>query len=464
MIQDGYQASTTGPAGDPARSALVLAAALRLATIAEPARDAEFDALHRLMEESFPRLHAGLERQRFAPDHGLLYIWPGSDPQLTPWAILAHQDVVGVAGPGAAAWRHPPFSGDIAEGFVWGRGALDMKGPLIAALQAVESLLAAGFAPRRTLMLVCGADEETTGQSAGRIAAWLRERGRRLALTLDEGGLVMTEGVAGVAAPVALIGTAQKGELVLRLTARTGGGHGAIAPHLKNASARIARAVLALEATSLPVALAGPTGEMLRALAAQARPPWALLYRLAAADRRLAALMMPAHKPIGAVGRSTIVVTRMAAGFGDNVVPDLASATIDVRLCPGHDTAWARSLVERLMLPLAVEVETVSAEEASPVSPGSGPGFQALAGALARVLPAAVPIPYLSPNSADSRFFASLADQQYRFAPILAGPGDLARFHGADERIALTAYRLMVAFYEEAIRAIDATDLAAGSR
>jgi carboxypeptidase PM20D1 len=462
MIEGSSQCGSAVAADELGTAPRILAATLRFATIAEPGNDAAFDGLQRCLQASFPRLHA-LERHCFAPDRGLLYVWPGSDPGLAPWAMLAHQDVVGADQAGAAAWCHPPFAGEIADDFVWGRGALDMKGPLVAGMQAIENLLAAGFAPRRTMMMICGADEETAGSSAAGIAAWLRDRGRRLVLTLDEGGLVMTEGVAGLRRPVALVGTAQKGELVLRLVARTSGGHGAIAPHLKNASARIARAILVLQSTALPVALDGSTRAMLRALAVRARPPWSLLYRLAAADRRLAGLMMPARRPIGAVGRSTIVVTRMNAGHSDNVVPDLATATVDLRLCPGHDAGWARGLVERLMAPLMVEVEVVSREEASSVSAVDGPGFRAIAGALARVLPSAACIPYLTPNSTDSRFFAPLAEEQYRFTPILAGPGDLARFHGVDERISVAGCELMVAFYEAVIRGIDAADLSEGT-
>ncbi|HJN60952.1 MAG TPA: M20/M25/M40 family metallo-hydrolase [Alphaproteobacteria bacterium] len=146
-------------------------------------------------------------------------MWQGRDAARQPILLLAHMDVVPVEPSSAGAWQHPPFSGAIADGFVWGRGTLDDKVSVLATLEAIELLLADGFTPERTIYLAFGHDEEIDGRhGAAAIAAVLAERGVRLGFTLDEGGIIAHDIVPGVAPPVALIGVAEKGYLSLKLS------------------------------------------------------------------------------------------------------------------------------------------------------------------------------------------------------------------------------------------------------
>ena len=155
----------------------------------------------------------------------MLYTWPGSNPKLQPMLLMAHQDVVAVAPGTEKDWSVDSFSGVVKDGFVWGRGAWDDKGNLMAQLEAVEMLLASGYQPQRTVYLAFGADEEIGGlRGAARIAALLKERKVRLELVLDE-GLLITDGIMpGLKQPAALIGVAEKGYLsvVLKMSATPG--------------------------------------------------------------------------------------------------------------------------------------------------------------------------------------------------------------------------------------------------
>ncbi|KAB2840387.1 MAG: M20/M25/M40 family metallo-hydrolase, partial [Burkholderiales bacterium] len=206
-----------------------LAAAVRLRTVSHDGQDgasaAEFQKLHVLLEKSFPRVHAGLRRE-VVGGHSLLYTWPGSDPKAKPILLMAHQDVVPIAPGTEKDWQADPFGGEIRDGFIWGRGAWDDKANLVGIFEAVEMLLAAGHQPRQTVYIASGHDEEIGGESgAMAIVALLKERGVRLDFVLDE-GLLITEGVLkGLDAPVALIGTAEKGYLTLALTATATPGH-----------------------------------------------------------------------------------------------------------------------------------------------------------------------------------------------------------------------------------------------
>ncbi len=153
---------------------------------------------------------------------------------------MAHFDVVPVDE--RDSWTHPPFAGTIADGWVYGRGALDDKGPLVVVLEAVENLLAAGFTPAQDVYLSFGGDEEVFGSSAQATAAALQARAVVPWLVVDEGGAVVDAPLPFVTGPAAMIGVGEKGILTLRLSARGDGGH-ASAPPTTTAVGRVARAV-----------------------------------------------------------------------------------------------------------------------------------------------------------------------------------------------------------------------------
>jgi len=138
-----------------------------------------FLGLHDYLARQFPNAHRVLDLEKVG-QYSLLYTWAGSDPSLKPVLLMAHQDVVPVAAGTETGWLHDPFGGEIADGFVWGRGAWDDKSNLLAVLEAIELLAAAGVSPRRTVMLASGHDEEVGGmRGAAAIAALLKSRGKR---------------------------------------------------------------------------------------------------------------------------------------------------------------------------------------------------------------------------------------------------------------------------------------------
>jgi len=175
------------------RAAGHLAGAIRFRTISyqDPVRVERkaFLALHAYLAKTYPRLHRALRRER-VKDLSLLYTWKGSDEREEPILLMAHLDVVPVENNTEAGWTHPPFSGMRAGGFIWGRGTLDVKNSVIGIMESVESLLANGFRPKRSVYLAFGHDEEVLGNDgAAEISRLLSQRGIRLAYVLDEGDL-----------------------------------------------------------------------------------------------------------------------------------------------------------------------------------------------------------------------------------------------------------------------------------
>jgi carboxypeptidase PM20D1 len=445
------EAAPAGDLGvDGAAAAPRLAEALRHRTVSSQDGEvatAEFAALHAWLASAFPAVHARLAREPVGAA-SLLYTWPGSDAGLRPVLLLAHQDVVPVADAEAATWTQPPFGGVVADGHVWGRGALDDKASLVAMLEAVERLAAAGRAPRRTLLLAFGHDEEVGGGGgAAAIAALLGERGVAPEFVLDEGEVVLTDGVPGVERPVALLGIAEKGYLTLELVVEAEGGHSSMPPP-ETAIGILAAAVRRVEQSPLPARLAGPSLLMLERLA----PEMGFGARLAVANRYLfgAALerRLAATASGNAVLRTTTAPTLFHAGVKDNVLPRRAQAAVNFRILPGDSVGGVVEHVRRAVADPRVQVVVRGpAVEPSPVSPAAGHGYETIARSIAEVFPDALVVPALVLGGTDARHYTRLCAGVYRFAPLRVSSGDLVRFHGQDERLAVGAYGDAIRFY-----------------
>lgn len=440
------------PDGSVAR----LAEALRFPTVshADPsARDpSAFLDLHAWMNASYPRSHATLCRQAFGLS--LLYTWPGQDPSLAPVLFMAHQDVVPVDAGTEGDWAHPPFGGEIADGYVWGRGAIDMKSVLVALLEATEALLTQGYRPKRTLLLAFGHDEEVGGSGNEAIADALARRGTRLAWVVDE-GLTVSEGVVrGATTPVALIGIAEKGYLSLELVTEAEGGHASMPPD-QTAVGILARAIHRLERNPFPASLDGPTVTMLERLG----PAMPFPQRLAFANLWLFGPWVEARlteqPTTNALLRTTTAATLFEGGVKDNVLPQYARAVVNFRIHPRDSVASVMDRVKTVVDDPRVRIHPLldtPHSEPSPVSGVSAPGFRAIERAILSTFPQARVAPSLFVAATDSRHYASIAEDTYRFMPYRMYLRDLARIHGTDERISVSNLASYVQFYGQLLR------------
>src|SRR3954452_21558009 len=248
------------------RAVAKLQALVRIPTVSDrdPAR-VDTDAFDRLLDElraQFPLLHAHLELTRIG-SHGLLLRWPGHADD-RPVVLMAHLDVVPVDA--SAPWRHPPFSAEIHDGAVWGRGTLDDKGCVTAICEAVERLLEAGDRPAQDVWLSLGCDEEVFGTAAAAAVDELVRRGVRPWLVLDEGGAVAHEAFPGVKRPVAAIGVAEKGATSIELRVEGRGGH-ASPPARTGPTVQLAKAIVALDRSPMPARVPETTVDLMRRLA-----------------------------------------------------------------------------------------------------------------------------------------------------------------------------------------------------
>jgi len=442
---------------DAAGVAQRLAEAVRARTVSSRTDAAlnadQFLRLHAMLQARYPQAHAVLRRE-VVGDLSLLYTWQGSDPAAQPMLLMAHQDVVPIAPGTEKSWAVDPFAGVVRDGFVWGRGAWDDKGNLIAQMEAVEMLVASGYQPRRTVYLVFGADEEVAGErGAARIAALLKERGVRLSMVIDE-GLLITEGIMpGLSKPAAIIGIAEKGYLsvVLRLPATPG--HSSMPPPKgTSAIAMMSAALKRVDDEQLPAGIRGIAAEMFDTLA----PEMDGLSRVALSNRWLLGPIVQKQLEAGAstnaLLRTTTALTMVNAGNADNVLPGQVEATVNYRMLPGDSAA---SIMARLKGQVSgvlghdrFELYALpNASEASKVSPTASPQYLLLNRTIREVFPGTLVVPGLMIGGTDSRHFTDISDHIFRFSPVRAKPQDLSRFHGTDERISTDNLAELVRFY-----------------
>lgn len=355
---------------------------------------------------------------------------PGGDPSLPAMLVQGHLDVVPAD---AADWTVPPFAGEIRDGYLWGRGTVDMKDFVAMVL----SLVSEGLRPRRDLVLAFVADEEDRGEwGAHWLATEHREEFDGCAVAISESGAYTYHVPAADGRTVRLypVGTAERGTAHLRLTARGRAGHGS-RRNDENAVVRLADALHRIAAHRWPVRLT-PTVEafLLRtgeALGAEVD--------LSDVDATLARLGPAASLAENTVRNST-TPTMLDAGYKVNVIPSIARAQVDTRVLPGTEDELLAE-IDALLGP-GVEREFVAHQQ--PVqAPVDSPWFAAMAEALRSEDPQAVVVPYCMGGGTDAKAFTPLGIDCYGFAPLWLPEGFpyRAMAHGVDERVPVEGLR-----------------------
>lgn len=436
---------------DAGAAAARLADAIRFRTVslvAETDDRSPFQQFHAWMLQNYPAFSAAARREVIG-ELSLLYTWEGSDPAQPPLLLLAHQDVVPVPDDTREAWRVDPFAGTIRDEAVWGRGAIDDKGSLVALLEAGEFLAAQGRRPARTILFAFGHDEEIGGEGgAALIAAHLAARGVRAWFAIDE-GMAAIDRHPLTGGPASMIGISEKGAGTMRVRALGMPGHSSMPPP-DTAVSLLAEAISRIHAMPISRSLeGGPALDMMRALA----PELSLTNRMAVANEWLFAPLLRqrmAASPVSlALLGTTVAPTMVEGGVRPNVLPGEASAAINFRI---HPRDSAEDLLRRARQAVA-DLDGVSVEwaepprEASPVSSTTSSSYALIAGLSRQILPDAPVAPGLVLAGTDSRLYSEVAENVYRFQPILLTNEDLEGPHGVNEHLSIANFEQMIRFY-----------------
>ena len=413
--------------------------------------------MHALLAARFPRMHTRLLRT-VVNGHSLAFVWPGTDVTAQAIGLYAHMDVV--PADDAAAWAHPPFGGDVADGYVWGRGAIDDKQSVIGICAAVEYLLEAGYVPRRTVVLLFGHDEEIGGdEGAAELAHWVQHNvtagaaGQKpLEFLLDEGLFVLRGAVPTVAPRTALICTAEKGFVNVEASVTVEGGH-ASAPPAATAIGIVSKAVTALEASPFPSHFsdAGPVPHMFDTLLPYLAFPMRFLFANRWATSRLIDAVFGANPKTALLVRTTTAPTIIRGGTKANTLPATASAVINHRIHPTESVASVLARDAAVIADPRVTLRAFGGVEPSPVSSHTSPAFALLTAAVEGIFVDTVAAPALMVGATDSHWSEHLADNLYRHCPTEMHASETGMFHGRDERIGVDNLARIAAFYARVI-------------
>jgi acetylornithine deacetylase/succinyl-diaminopimelate desuccinylase-like protein len=364
----------------------------------------------------------------------------GEDPSRPALLIHGHTDVVPA---NAADWTHDPFSGEVADGCVWGRGAVDMKDMDAMTLAVVRDRLRSGRRPPRDIVLAFLADEEAGGTYGARYLVDNHP-------DLFEGVTEAISEVGGFSITLKddvrayLVETAEKGIRWLTLRVRGTAGHGSMI-HRDNAVTKLAAAVTRLGQHQFPLVLTDSVREFLAGISELTGLEFPE-DDLDGAIGKLGAL----SRMIGATLRDTANPTMLTAGYKSNVIPSVAEAAVDCRVLPGREEAFERELDE--ILGPEVEREWISLP---PVETSfDGALVDAMTASITAEDPGAKVLPYMLSGGTDAKSFQKLGIRNFGFAPLKLPP-DLdfsALFHGVDERVPVDALRFGVRVLDRFLR------------
>jgi carboxypeptidase PM20D1 len=407
--------------------------------------DAEFESFHQYLQNTYPRVHTTLQKELIA-GRTLLYTWQGSKQDIGPVLLMGHQDVVPVDPQNEKSWTYLPFEGRIDGGFVWGRGTLDDKVNVIGVMEALETLVSAGFHPARTIYILFGHDEEAGGSGAAAASEYFRSHNIKFDSVLDEGSVIFDETFAGVKGSKALIGIAEKGFLNLELSVNSEGGHSSMPPR-ETAVGILSNAIVKLQENPLPARLDGPAGQMIQQLSPYMSFGGRLIVRNLWLFEPLMISQMGKQPSTNAMIRTTTAPTILKGGFKDNVLATSASAVVNFRIIPGDTVESVTAFVTRTIGDQRVNVKKLMSSNPSPVSDISSEPYQTLSKTIHEVYPETILLPSLVVGATDSRHFTKLTQNVYRFTPAILRSNDLPRVHGINERISVQDFSRSVQFY-----------------
>ena len=421
---------------------------VRYETVSVPGEDQreKFLGFHKVLEELFPLVHRELEKTEI--DGNLLFYWKGQKSD-RPLVLMSHQDVV----PAEGTWEHEPFSGDIADGKVWGRGASDTKCSVMAFFQAVEELLAEGYVPAQDVYLSSSCTEEWGGDGCPKLVAELERRGVKPYLVCDEGGGIITEPIGGIHGNFAMVGVFEKGKADVRFTARSGGGH-ASAPTAHSPVARLAAFVNEIEThpvfrRKMPKEVAA----MFETLAPYAGFPLKLVLSNLWLFRQILLKVLPMiSAQAGAMIRTTMAFTQMSGSDACNVLPQEASVSANMRFIPHQGMEESLGIVRKLAEKHGLDMEVLAANDYTAPVDIQGEAFRTVQRVIAETFPGCAGSPYVMTGATDSRFYEKICENVIRFAPVIYGPEQMKGMHGINENIRIDCLPGAVDFYRNLIK------------
>ena len=405
----------------------------------------EFYNYHKVLEKCFPLLHQKLEKTVF--DGSLLYYWKGADPTEKPILLMGHQDVVPANDEG---WSVGAFSGEVVDGNLYGRGAMDCKSTMYVEMQAVEELLAEGFVPPVDVYLEYSINEETGGRGATFAVKYLQDRNIELGMVIDEGGAIIDKAEDGMDRPYAVIGITEKGYMDVKITAQGKGGHSSTPPRNTPAARLFAFANEIERKRPFQKGILPEVEEMFNQMAPSFPFPLRLVLGNQWLFRPLLMALMPKVSPFGeAVMATTCCFTMMQGSDAANVIPKEPYLIANLRTSVHQDCKSSLKVLRRYAKKHDVQIEVLMQRDASPVSNIRSGKYKYLVNRIHEHFPDVGIAPYVIMGGTDCRHYHCLTENALRFCPVRMTAAQSASCHAVDENVTLSALAEGVRFFKD---------------
>jgi len=416
---------------------------------------APFLAFRKWMFDTYPLFTSAAELTVIA-DYSLIFHLKGTDSTLKGACFLSHMDVVPAPSDG---WTHDPFGGELAEdGYIYGRGALDMKSHLVTLLEALEYHMRAGTKFKRDIYVCFGHDEEP-GQSfngAPNIVKYLKEKGVEMEFVLDEGGTALEGKTLFADGLIAMVGAAEKGNGDLEIVVHGRGGH-ASSPRFPSANGRLAVVIDKIEHKYMRSRITSLTRKTFLALAPHTNPIFKFfMINSDVFSPLFRAVLCKAATVTNALLRTTLAPTMLWGPEARNVLPREVKLNVNYRTLSGDTAQDVKAHLEKILRRYikkgVVSINMLGFSDPSPISDVEGEAFRTLSRSIRETFADITVVPYTMVGATDSRFYAALTPNVYRFGPFVWGPDDESRVHGLDERIRPEQLGPAVQFFVNFIR------------
>lgn len=402
----------------------------------------EFIRFKLLLPTLFPGIYEKCEYTEIG-SRGLLYKYSGKS-SASPSVLMAHFDVVSAE---ESEWSKKPFDADIENGYLWGRGTLDTKASLNAAMQALESYIASGKTPENDIYLAFSGNEEVNGDGAPGIVDLFEKQGITPAVVLDEGGAVVSNVFPGVESPCALIGIAEKGMLNVEFSYSGNGGHSS-SPKSKTPIGALCRACVSVERKSFPFRFTDASYHMFNTLAKYSNFAYRMIFaNLWFFSPLINHICKKNGGEMNALLRTTCAFTQMEGSKGANVIPAKAKMIANFRILPGETMESVLTHIKRAVKDPEISINTIGGMNPSSVSDVNSAGYSKLKSTVSEVWNDAIVSPYLMFACSDSRHWGRICNNVYRFSPMKLSADERASIHGNNEKISLEAIKKSVEFY-----------------
>jgi len=407
----------------------------------------KFYDFHNKLEEMFPNIHKVCEKHDF--DGSLLFKWKGKS-SAEPVLFMNHLDVVEAKG----NWTHPPFSGVIENGKLFGRGASDDKGPLFIMLQAAEESIEQGYVPQNDIYLASSCTEEISGDGAPKTVEYLKNQNVKLKFLIDEGGMIIDRPMSILKSTYAMVGVVEKGSGDIKFIARSIGGH-ASAPGRNTPLVRLGKFMSEIEDRDpFRVEFTSTFRELLKRMGPEMPFAVKFLTENLFLFEPLVKFLFKKDSKTMAMIKTTVAFTKASGSEGYNVLPQEAYVTGNIRYIPHQANDESIKVLTDIAKKYDIELEIIRDNAPPAVADYKNQPFKLVEEIIEKIYPNVVTIPYTMTGGTDAKFYDDVTGDALRFAPLFITEDQLNRIHGYDENINISSLPPGVDFYKEVIRRV----------